>query len=191
VVAQAVSAMGSIERSSRGVGEGLDMIEEMAVETNLLALNASVEAARAGDAGRGFAVVASEVRALSQRSAEAAKEINGLIVSSTGAVARGVGLVDGAGTALARIIEKVSLIDGQVSGMAKAAQEQAVTLTQVSKAMSSLDQTTQLNAEMVNKTSKATEALDGQSEDLLALVSAFQISAPASRRDGRRASSAA
>jgi len=193
VVAQAVEAMGSIEQSSRDIGKVVDMIEEIAFQTNLLALNASVEAARAGEAGRGFAVVASEVRALSQRSANAAKEINALIIASTGSVERGVGLVGGAGTALARIIEQVGLIDAQVSGMAKATQEQAATLIQVSKAMTSLDQTTQLNSEMVAKTSKATVALDRQSEDLRELVSGFQIAEAQDRnaRPTRRAAHAA
>ncbi len=99
--------MGRIERSSKQISQIIGVIDEIAFQTNLLALNAGVEAARAGDAGKGFAVVASEVRALAQRSAEAAKEIKGLIASSTEEVSGGVRLVAETGKALSQIIEQV------------------------------------------------------------------------------------
>ena len=98
--------MNSIEKSSGQISQIISVIDEIAFQTNLLALNAGVEAARAGDAGRGFAVVASEVRALAQRSAEAAKEIKALIHASKGHVAEGVDLVGQTGSALTRIVEQ-------------------------------------------------------------------------------------
>src|SRR5207253_9584800 len=117
-IRKAVGAMGAIEASSRQIGQIIGVIDEIAFQTNLLALNAGVEAARAGDAGRGFAVVASEVRALAQRSAEAAKEIKGLISTSTGQVDQGVELVVEAGKALERIVAQVAEINNVVSAIA-------------------------------------------------------------------------
>ena len=111
VVRKAVEAMGDIEKSSQQISQIIGVIDEIAFQTNLLALNAGVEAARAGDAGRGFAVVASEVRALAQRSAEAAKEIKSLISASTAQVGQGVQLVAETGKALERIVAKVAEIN--------------------------------------------------------------------------------
>ena len=114
VVREAITAMGGIESSSKQIGQIIGVIDEIAFQTNLLALNAGVEAARAGDAGRGFAVVASEVRALAQRSAEAAKEIKSLISASTTHVAQGVDLVGETGKALERIVAQVAEINAVV-----------------------------------------------------------------------------
>ncbi len=111
VVRQAVEAMDAIAKSARQISQIIAVIDEIAFQTNLLAINAGVEAARAGDAGRGFAVVASEVRALARRSAEAAKEIKGLISASTGQVDRGVELVAEAGKSLERIMGQVADIN--------------------------------------------------------------------------------
>src|SRR5207249_6006135 len=108
VVRQAIAGMGEIETSSRQIGQIIGVIDEIAFQTNLLALNAGVEAARAGDAGRGFAVVASEVRALAQRSADAAKEIKALISASSQQVERGVNLVGETGKVLERILTQVT-----------------------------------------------------------------------------------
>ena len=126
VVRQAVEAMTGIERSAREISQIIGVIDEIAFQTNLLALNAGVEAARAGDAGRGFAVVASEVRALAQRSAEAAKEIKALISASGRQVEQGVELVDKTGQALARILSQVAELSTIVTEIAASAQEQAV-----------------------------------------------------------------
>ena len=175
VVEEAVTAMGSIEKSSREIEGVVELIEEIAFQTNLLALNASVEAARAGKSGRGFAVVASEVRALSQRSAEAAKDINVLISSSSAQVLQGVELVGRTGAALGRIVGQVTEINKLVAEMATASREQATTLSEVGKAVSTLDETTQKNAAMVEETSAATHALSTKASELLALVGAFTI----------------
>ena len=175
VVEDAVSAMDSIEKSSREIGKVVELIEAIAFQTNLLALNAGVEAARAGDAGRGFAVVASEVRTLSERSAQAAKEINVLISASSTRVAQGVELVGRAGEALKRIVGQVTHINRLAMDMATAAREQASTLSEVGKAIVSLDQSTQQNADMVENTSTSTRRLNTRGSELLALVGAFTI----------------
>ena len=132
--------MGGIEQSSKHIVRIIGVIDEIAFQTNLLALNAGVEAARAGDAGRGFAVVASEVRALAQRSAEAAKEIKGLISSSATQIDLGVDLVGQTGKALERIVAQVVEIDNVVSAIAASAEEQAGALQQVDRAVSQMDQ---------------------------------------------------
>jgi methyl-accepting chemotaxis protein len=161
VVSDAVAAMGQIESSSREIGKILGVIDEIAFQTNLLALNAGVEAARAGDAGRGFAVVAQEVRALAQRSAGAAKEIENLISTSTRQVEAGVSLVGQTGEALRGIVGKVAEIDGLVTGIASSAQEQSTGLHQVNIAVNQMDQVTQQNAAMVEQTTAATHSLKG------------------------------
>jgi methyl-accepting chemotaxis protein len=174
VVRQAVSAMDGIRKSSGQIGEIIGVIDEIAFQTNLLALNAGVEAARAGEAGRGFAVVASEVRALAQRSAEAAKEIKGLISTSTAAVADGVRLVDQTGTALQAIIAKVAEMDALVGEIASSAQEQATGLSQVNSAVNQMDQVTQQNAAMVEETTAAAANLKTETDQLAALVERFE-----------------
>ena len=143
VVRQAVAAMGEIEQSSQKISQIIGVIDEIAFQTNLLALNAGVEAARAGDAGRGFAVVASEVRALAQRSAEAAREIKALISASAKQVGSGVKLVDETGQALTRIVTQVGEVAHIVSEIASAAQEQATGLQEVNTAVNQMDQVTQ------------------------------------------------
>src|SRR5690606_6763532 len=118
VVGEAVAAMAEIEKASEQIGQIIGAVDEIARQTNLLAVNAGAEAARAGDAGRGFAVVASEVRALAQRSAEAAKEIKGLISTSTQQVDQGVDLVGQTGAALEKIVAQVAEITGLVTEIA-------------------------------------------------------------------------
>jgi methyl-accepting chemotaxis protein len=176
VVSDAVSAMGQIESSSREIGKILGVIDEIAFQTNLLALNAGVEAARAGEAGRGFAVVAQEVRALAQRSADAAKEIEKLISTSTRQVEAGVSLVGQTGEALRGIVGKVAEIDGLVTGIAASAQEQSTGLHQVNIAVNQMDQVTQQNAAMVEQTTAATHSLKGQSAELGRLLGGFTLS---------------
>jgi methyl-accepting chemotaxis protein len=176
VVADAVAAMGQIESSSREIGKILGVIDEIAFQTNLLALNAGVEAARAGDAGKGFAVVAQEVRALAQRSADAGKEIENLISTSTRQVEAGVNLVGQTGEALRGIVGKVAEIDDLVTGIASSAQEQSTGLHQVNIAVNQMDQVTQQNAAMVEQTTAATHSLKGQSAELGRLLGGFTLS---------------
>jgi methyl-accepting chemotaxis protein len=179
VVKDAVAAMSEIESSSRQISQIIGVIDEIAFQTNLLALNAGVEAARAGDAGKGFAVVASEVRALAQRSAEAAKEIKALISSSSQQVGRGVNLVGETGQALERIVAQVTQINGVVAEIAASAQEQAVGLAQVNTAVNQMDQVTQQNAAMVEQSTAASHALAQETEELSRLIGRFEVGEPA------------
>ena len=176
VVRDAVAAMNAIEQSSTQIGNIIGVIDEIAFQTNLLALNAGVEAARAGDAGRGFAVVASEVRALAQRSAEAAKEIKTLISASGQQVGAGVNLVGQTGEALQRIVSRVAEIDGLVSEISASAQEQATGLQQVNTAVNQMDQVTQQNAAMVEQSTAASHSLAQEADSLAASVAQFRTS---------------
>ena len=180
IVGQAVSAMTEIETSSQQVSQIIGVIDEIAFQTNLLALNAGVEAARAGDAGRGFAVVAQEVRALAQRSADAAKEIKGLISTSTQQVGAGVSLVGQTGEALRAIVDQVASIDSLVREIAASAQEQATGLHQVNSAVNQMDQVVQQNAAMVEEATAATHSLKGEAGELANLVGRFKVEAGAS-----------
>jgi methyl-accepting chemotaxis protein len=173
VMRDAVSAMGEIEQSSSQITQIIGVIDEIAFQTNLLALNAGVEAARAGDAGRGFAVVAQEVRALAQRSADAAKEIKTLIASSTSQVERGVRLVGETGQALTGIVAKVAEMDTLISEIAQSSQEQATGLNQVNAAVNQMDQVTQQNAAMVEEATAAASNLKSEARELAQLVSSF------------------
>ncbi|WP_447908886.1 methyl-accepting chemotaxis protein [Brevundimonas bullata] len=185
VVRDAVAAMNAIERSSTEIGNIIGVIDEIAFQTNLLALNAGVEAARAGDAGRGFAVVASEVRALAQRSAEAAKEIKTLISASGQQVGAGVNLVGQTGQALQRIVSRVAEIDGLVSEISASAQEQATGLQQVNTAVNQMDQVTQQNAAMVEQSTAASHSLAQEADALASSVARFrtgQAAAPVAHK---------
>ncbi len=174
VVRDTVGAMSGIETSSKQIGNIIGVIDEIAFQTNLLALNAGVEAARAGDAGRGFAVVATEVRALAQRSADAAKEIKSLISTSGQQVATGVRLVGETGKALSRIVEQVERLNSLVNEIASSAQEQATGLAEVNTAVNQMDQVTQQNAAMVEQTTAASHSLAAEAEKLSRVVAQFQ-----------------
>ena len=182
VVSGAVSAMGEIEKSSQQISQIIGVIDEIAFQTNLLALNAGVEAARAGDAGRGFAVVAQEVRALAQRSAEAAREIKALISASSQQVGQGVSMVDETGKALEAIVTRVSEIDALVREIAASAQEQAAGLAEVNAAVSHMDQVVQQNAAMVAQSAAASHTLKAEADDLAKLISRFNVSDSRSAR---------
>jgi methyl-accepting chemotaxis protein len=180
IVDQAVSAMGAIEKSSSQIGQIIGVIDEIAFQTNLLALNAGVEAARAGEAGRGFAVVAQEVRALAQRSADAAKEIKTLIATSASEVSQGVDYVGKAGEALRAIADEVDQIDVLVGEMAASAAEQARGLAEVNTTMNQMDQVTQQNAAMVEETTAASHALAQEATRLQQRMSELRIEGGAS-----------
>jgi len=175
VVNSAVSAMGQIEESSNQIGAIIGVIDEIAFQTNLLALNAGVEAARAGDAGRGFAVVASEVRALAQRSAEAAKEIKTLIHASSQQVGQGVNLVNETGRALQKIAEHIGRLTNIAAEIEASSKEQATGLAEVNMAVSQMDQVTQQNAAMVEESTAASRSLAQDAAELDRLMRQFHI----------------
>lgn len=175
VVKRAVEAMGAIERSADEISQIINVIDAIAFQTNLLALNAGVEAARAGDAGKGFAVVANEVRALAQRSADAAKDIKALINASAGKVADGFALVGETGTLLDAIVTGVGEINALVTGIAGSADTQATNLLHVNSSVSDMDKMTQQNAAMVEQATAAARTLAGEAATLSQLVSRFKV----------------
>lgn len=180
VMDQAVDAMKQIETSSARISQVVSVIDDIAFQTNLLALNASVEAARAGDAGRGFAVVASEVRALAQRSSDAAKEIETLMAESESHVGTGVQHVHKAVDTLRSIASSVTEISTAVSGIASTAQEQSLGVSEINSAISALDQATQQTAAMVSDSATAGSTLSKQADELEQFILGFggPLSAP-------------
>jgi len=190
IVSETVTAMTGIESSSKQIGNIIGVIDEIAFQTNLLALNAGVEAARAGDAGRGFAVVATEVRALAQRSADAAKEIKTLISASGAQVETGVRLVGETGKSLTRIADQVAKLNALVTDIAASAKEQATGLAEVNTAVNQMDQTTQQNAAMVEQSTAAAHSLAGEAEELARLVGQFALGEAAQLATPHRAAPA-
>jgi methyl-accepting chemotaxis protein len=176
VMQLAGAAMAEIEDSSGEIGKILGVIDEIAFQTNLLALNAGIEAARVGDAGRGFAVVAGEVRALSLRSAEAARDIKALIGRTNGQIGEGVSLVRQTSTALREIIAQVSEISGLVTTIAEAAAAQAHSLREVNQAVGQMDQSTQQTAAMVEQSTAASTSIALETAALINMAQQFQIS---------------
>ncbi len=175
VVQQAVSSMHEISASSRKIGDIIGVIDSIAFQTNILALNAAVEAARAGEQGRGFAVVAGEVRSLAQRSAEAAKEIKGLINSSVTAVSGGVRHVEDAGKAMQEIVDSVQRVTDIIGEINSAATEQAANIGQVNGSVGEIDRMTQQNAALVEESAAAAQSLREQAARLSQIVQQFQL----------------
>ena len=176
VVGQVVQTMKDINDSSKKISDIIGVIDGIAFQTNILALNAAVEAARAGEQGRGFAVVAAEVRNLAQRSAEAAKEIKGLIMASVDRVEQGTALVDRAGTTMQEVVTSIRRVTDIVGEISSASQEQNAGVGQVSEAVSQMDQATQQNAALVEESAAAAESLRTQAQQLVQAVSVFKLS---------------
>ena len=175
VVSQVVSTMDEINASSKKISDIIGVIDGIAFQTNILALNAAVEAARAGEQGRGFAVVASEVRSLAQRSAEAAKEIKGLIGASVDKVETGSRLVSDAGATMNEIVASVQRVSDIIGEITAAAAEQSDGIGQVNTAVTQLDQMTQQNAALVEESAAAAESLKDQAQRLAQVVAAFRL----------------
>ncbi|MBB5015538.1 methyl-accepting chemotaxis protein [Rehaibacterium terrae] len=176
VVGEVVATMNEINSASKKIVDIIGVIDGIAFQTNILALNAAVEAARAGEQGRGFAVVASEVRSLAQRSAEAAKEIKGLIGDSVNKVADGTLLVDQAGKTMAEIVTSVKRVTDIMAEIAAASDEQAAGIEQVNQTVTHMDEVTQQNAALVEEATAAARSLEEQAANLARAVSAFRLS---------------
>jgi methyl-accepting chemotaxis protein len=166
IVQRAVEAMSGIEASSREISQIIAVIDGIAFQTNLLALNAGVEAARAGDAGKGFAVVANEVRALAQRSADAANDIKKLITSSAQQVSIGVDLVSETGSALGNIAQRITGVRDAIEDIAVSAEQQAGSLLQINNAVADVDRMTQQNASMSEECTAAASNLASSAGEL-------------------------
>lgn len=175
VMQSAIAAIEAIASSSEKVAAIIGMIDEIAFQTNLLSLNAGVEAARAGDAGRGFAVVANEVRSLAQRSADSARQIRDLIGVSKRHVTDGVKLVEQTNKELDTVVSQVEAISSHVSKIATVARDQAASLKEINATVSHIDTSTQQNAAMVEQTAAAAHNLKSQASDLMMVVSHFHM----------------
>ncbi len=175
VVGEVVSTMDEINHSSKKINDIIGVIDAIAFQTNILALNAAVEAARAGEQGRGFAVVAAEVRNLAQRSAEAAKEIKGLIGTSVDKVDVGTRLVAEAGQTRGEIVASVQRVTDIIAEISAAAGEQGEGIGQVNVAVTQLDQMTQQNAALVEESAAAAESLKDQAARLVQAVAVFRV----------------
>jgi len=179
VVSEVVETMKEINASSSKIADIISVIDGIAFQTNILALNAAVEAARAGEQGRGFAVVASEVRSLAGRSAEAAKEIKGLITASVERVEQGTQLVDKAGTTMTEVVASIRRVTDIMGEISAASSEQAAGVAQVGEAVTQMDQATQQNAALVEEMAAAASSLNGQAGELVNAVAVFKLDASA------------
>ncbi|MCH7342569.1 methyl-accepting chemotaxis protein [Pelomonas sp. CA6] len=174
-VGEVVRTMREISASSHKVADIIGVIDAIAFQTNILALNAAVEAARAGEQGRGFAVVASEVRQLAQRSAEAAKEIKGLIGSSNDRVEQGCAQVDRAGMTIQQVGQAIARVAALMAEISHASREQSAGVQQVGLAVTQMDRSTQENAALVEESAAAAESLHEQARRLLGTVAQFRV----------------
>ena len=175
VVAQVVDTMKGINDSSRRIADIITVIDGIAFQTNILALNAAVEAARAGEQGRGFAVVAGEVRNLASRSADAAKEIKGLISTSVERVEQGSALVDRAGSTMTEVVQAIRRVTDIMGEISAASSEQSQGVSQVGDAVTQMDQATQQNAALVEQMAAAASSLNAQAADLVQVVASFKL----------------
>ena len=175
-MSEVVTTMQAISASSRKISEIVSVIDGIAFQTNILALNAAVEAARAGEQGKGFAVVAGEVRSLAQRSAQAAKEIKGLIEDSVGKVGAGSQQVERAGATMQEIVASVKRVTDIMGEISAASEEQSSGIDQVNRAVSQMDEVTQQNAALVEE-GAAAGSLEEQAQRLAEAVAVFKINA--------------
>jgi methyl-accepting chemotaxis protein len=176
VVGQVVTTMKGINDSSKKIADIISVIDGIAFQTNILALNAAVEAARAGEQGRGFAVVASEVRSLAGRSADAAKEIKGLITASVERVEQGTALVDQAGSTMTEVVSAIKRVTDIMGEISAASAEQSAGVAQVGEAITQMDQATQQNTALVEESAAAAESLKVQAQQLVGAVAVFKLS---------------
>jgi methyl-accepting chemotaxis protein len=165
-----------ISKTTQSIHDNIGEIEGIAFQTNLLALNAAVEAAHAGDQGRGFAVVAAEVRALAQRSADAARAINSLIESSTQGVSEALVHVKDADLTISQMAQAVSDVSEVMNRVSSASVEQSQGIGEINGAIAQLEDSTQQNAALVEQASAAAQSLDDQVQQLERLVSKFALS---------------
>ncbi|MBX3619764.1 MAG: HAMP domain-containing protein [Rhizobacter sp.] len=175
MMGQVVQTMDEINTSSKKIADIIGVIDGIAFQTNILALNAAVEAARAGEQGRGFAVVASEVRSLAQRSANAAREIKGLITASVERVEHGSALVGDAGRTMDEIVGAIRRVTEIVGEISAASDAQSQGVSEIGRAVTQMDQTTQQNAALVEQSAAAAESLRQQSQELVRSVAAFRL----------------
>jgi methyl-accepting chemotaxis protein len=182
VVSQVVDTMKGINDSSKKIADIIGVIDGIAFQTNILALNAAVEAARAGEQGRGFAVVASEVRSLAGRSADAAKEIKGLITASVERVEQGTALVDQAGATMTEVVSSIKRVTDIMGEISAASSAQSSGVARVGEAVGQMDQATQQNAALVEESAAAAESLRGQAQALVQAVAVFKLDPDGGRR---------
>ncbi|MFN9471245.1 methyl-accepting chemotaxis protein, partial [Acidovorax sp.] len=175
VVAEVVETMKGINARSSKIADIISVIDGIAFQTTILALNAAVEAARAGEQGRGFAVVASEVRSLAGRSAEAAKEIKGLITASVERVEQGTQLVDKAGATMTEVVAAIRRVTDIMGEISAASSEQSAGVGQVGEAVTQMDQATQQNAALVEEMAAAASSLNSQAGELVNAVAVFRL----------------
>ncbi|GJL34065.1 methyl-accepting chemotaxis protein [Enterobacter hormaechei] len=175
VMRDVVKTMNDIHNSSNKIADITAVINSIAFQTNILALNAAVEAARAGEQGRGFAVVASEVRSLSQRSSQAAKDIEQLITESVSRINTGSELVAKAGETMGQVVQSVTRVNDIMGEISSASEEQSRGIEQIARAVGELDSTTQQNAALVSESSTAAGSLEEQALHLEQLVATFRL----------------